>query len=90
MVSESKAESRPKPASKAQSESTPKLGGQASDFRSAVGGVVGPTLSPGPEWSTGSPELFRTAPRLPVESSRMTDEPRLVLDLFPFHLAHIK
>jgi hypothetical protein len=42
-------------------------GGQASDFRPAVAGVVGPTPRSGPEWSTGSPEfVFRTAPRLPV------------------------
>jgi hypothetical protein len=47
-------------------ESKPKSGGQASDVRSDVGGFVGPTLSPGPESPTGSPELFRAAPRLPV------------------------
>jgi hypothetical protein len=45
------------------------LGGQASGFRPVVAGVVGPTPSPGPEWSTGSPELFRTAPRLPMSAS---------------------
>ena len=44
------------------------FGGQASGFRPAVAGVVGPTPSSGPEWSTGRPELFRTAPRLPIST----------------------
>src|SRR5208282_8157 len=45
------------------------LGGQAAGFRPAVVGFVGPTPSPGPEWPTGCPELFRTASRLPVCAS---------------------
>ncbi len=53
-------------------------GGQASGVRPAVDGVVGPTPSPGSEWSTGSPELFRTAPRLPV----FADLSRTVASLF--------
>lgn len=42
------------------------MGGQASGFRPDVSGVVGSTPSPGPELSTGSPDLFRAALRLPM------------------------
>lgn len=46
-----------------------RTGGRASGVRPVVGGIEGPTASPGTECETVSPVLFRTASRSPVASA---------------------